>query len=179
MRITNSNFYLITITALAALLIIGLYFFSRKSNCCGDCHVHGAHATERTFAIIKPDAVAAGKANEIIQSIQDRGFTILAQKEITIDPETAQLFYAAHKDKPFFDELVSFISSGPAIVLALEKENAIADWRSAVGATNPAEAQEGTLRKAYGTDIGHNALHGSDSSESAHQELKLFFPELQ
>ena len=178
MRITNSNFYLITITALAAVLIIGLYYFSRQSNCCGECHMHGAHAVERTFAMIKPDAVAAGKADEIIQAIKDRGFTVVAQKETTIDEATAQEFYGAHKDKPFFSELVSFVTSGPTIVLALEKEHAVSDWRDAMGSTNPANAQEGTLRKLYGTDIGHNAVHGSDSSESAQQELKLFFPEL-
>jgi len=179
MRITNKNFYFLTITALAALCIVGLYYFSRKSNCCGDCHVHGAHAIQRTFAMIKPDAVADGKADEIIQAIKDQGFTVLDQKEVTLDQATAQEFYGVHQEKPFFNELVSFITSGPVVIVALEKENAVSDWRSAMGATNPADATEGTLRKVYGTDIGHNAVHGSDSAENAQQELKMFFPELQ
>jgi nucleoside-diphosphate kinase len=178
MRITNSNFYLIAITALAALIIIGLYYFSRKGGCCGECHVHGQHAMERTFAMIKPDAVAAGKADEIIQAIKDRGFTIVAQKETTLDKETAEKLYAIHKDKPFFHEAISFITSGPVILLALEKDNAIKEWRDAMGSTSPQEAAAGTLRSLYGIDAAHNALHGSDSVQSAHQELNLFFPGL-
>lgn len=173
----KKNFYTIMLVALAALSIIALYYLSKKSTCCGDCHAH-PHQVERTFAMIKPDAVAAGKAQEIIQAIKDRGFTIVAQRELTLDKDTAEKFYGVHKGKPFYDELVNFITSGPVVALALEKENGIAAWRELMGATNPAEAAEGTLRKTYGTDIGHNAVHGSDSSDSAAQELKLFFPEL-
>lgn len=174
---TKKNFYTIILAALAVLSIIALYYLSKKSNCCGDCHAH-THQVERTFAIIKPDAVAAGKAQEIIQTIKDRGLTIVAQRELTLNKETAEKFYGVHADKPFYGQLINFITSGPAVVLALEKEDAISDWRELMGATNPAEAVEGTLRKTYGTDIGHNAVHGSDSSDSAAQELKLFFPEL-
>lgn len=174
---TKKNFYTFILAALAAISVIALYYLSKKSNCCGSCHAH-AHQIERTFAIIKPDAVAAGKAQDIIKAIEDRGFTVVAQRQLTLDKETAEKFYGVHADKPFFGELVSFITSGPVIVLALEKENAISDWREFMGATNPADAAEGTLRKTYGTDIGHNAVHGSDSEETAAQELKLFFPEL-
>ena len=174
---TKKNFYTIMLVALAALSIIALYYLSKKSTCCGDCHAH-PHQVERTFALIKPDAVAAGKAQEIIQAIKDRGFTVVAQQEVTLDKDTAEKFYGVHADKPFYADLVTFITSGPAIVLALEKENAVADWRELMGATNPEQAAEGTLRKTFGTDIGHNAVHGSDSSDSAAQELKLFFPEL-
>lgn len=174
---TKKNFYTLILAALAVLSIVALYYLSKKSNCCGSCHAH-THQVERTFAIIKPDAVAAGKAQEIIKAIEDRGFTVVAQRELTIDKETAQKFYGVHADKPFFGDLITFITSGPAVVLALEKEDAISDWREFMGATNPAEAAEDTLRKTYGTDIGHNAVHGSDSSDSAAQELKLFFPEL-
>ena len=174
---TKKNFYTIMLVGLAALSIIALYYLSKKSNCCGDCHAH-PHQVERTFAMIKPDAVAAGKTDAIIQAIKDRGFTVVAQRELTLDKDTAEKFYGVHADKPFYGDLVNFITSGPAVVLALEKEDAISDWREFMGATNPADAAEGTLRKTYGTDIGHNAVHGSDSSDSAAQELKLFFPEL-
>lgn len=173
----KKNFYTLILAALAVLSIVALYYLSKKSKCCGSCHAH-THQVERTFAIIKPDAVAAGKAQEIIKAIEDRGFTVVAQRELTIDKETAEKFYGVHADKPFYGELVNFITSGPSVVLALEKEDAISDWREFMGATNPTEAAEGTLRKTYGTDIGHNAVHGSDSSDSAAQELKLFFPEL-
>lgn len=174
---TKKNFYTLILVALAALSIIALYYLSKKSTCCGDCHAH-PHHIERTFAMIKPDAVAAGKTDEIVQAIKDRGFTIVAQRELTLDKDTAEKFYAAHAHKPFYKELVDFMTSGPVVVLALEKENAIADWRELMGTTNPGQAAEGTLRKTYGTDITHNAVHGSDSHESAEQELKLFFPEL-
>lgn len=174
---TKKNFYTIMLVGLAALSIIALYYLSKKSNCCGDCHAH-PHQVERTFAMIKPDAVAAGKTDAIIQAIKDRGFTVVAQRELTLDKDTAEKFYGVHADKPFYGQLVNFITSGPAVVLALEKENAVADWRELMGSTNPTQAAEGTLRKTYGTDIGHNAVHGSDSSDSAAQELKLFFPEL-
>lgn len=174
---TKKNFYTLILAALAAVSIIALYYLSKKSDCCGSCHTH-PHQIERTFALIKPDAVAAGKADAIIQAIKDRGFTIVGQRELTIDKETAEKFYEAHQYKPFYPDLVTFITSGPAVALALEKEDAVADWRELMGTTNPEQAAEGTLRKTFGTDIGHNAVHGSDSSDSAAQELKLFFPEL-
>lgn len=174
---TKKNFYTLILAALAVVSIVALYYLSKKSNCCDSCHAH-IHQVERTFAIIKPDAVAAGKAQEIIKAIEDRGFTIVAQRELTIDKETAEKFYGIHAGKPFFAELITFITSGPSVVLALEKEDAISDWREFMGTTNPAQAEQDTLRKMYGTDISHNAVHGSDSSDSAAQELKLFFPEL-
>lgn len=173
----KKNFYTLILATLAVLSIVALYYLSKKSNCCGDCHVH-PHQVERTFAMIKPDAVASGKTDAILQTIKDRGFTVIAQRELTLDKDTAEKFYGIHANKPFYGDLITFITSGPAVVLALEKENAISDWRELMGATNPAEAGQGTLRKIYGTDIGHNAVHGSDSSDSATQELQLFFPEL-
>lgn len=133
---------------------------------------------ERTFAIIKPDAVAAGNSGAIITTIERNGFTIRGMRKIHMTREVAENFYGVHKERPFFGELVSFITSGPCIVLALEKENAIADWRELMGATNPAKAAMGTIRRMYGANIGSNAAHGSDAPETAHFELGLFFPEL-
>ena len=133
---------------------------------------------ERTFAIIKPDAVAAKNSGKIIDLIEQKGFTILRLHKVMLPKESAEVFYAVHKDKPFFQELVEFISSGPIMILALEKDNAIKDWRELMGATNPEEASEGTIRKLYGTNIGHNATHGSDAPETAAQEVGLFFPDL-
>lgn len=133
---------------------------------------------ERTFAMIKPDAVREGHTDAIIDMIKSAGFTIIGRENRTIDKETAQRFYAVHKDRPFFGELVNFVTSGPVVVLALEKENAIADWRKLMGATNPAQADEGTVRKLYGTSIGSNAAHGSDAPETAEYELEIFFPNL-
>ena len=134
-------------------------------------------ALEQTFAIIKPDAIKAGNCGNIINMIEQAGFEILRLQKGQLSPELAELFYDEHKEKPFFKELVDFISSGPIVIMALQKDNAIADWRKLMGATNPAEAEEGTVRKIYGTSIGQNAVHGSDSPESAQRELALFFAE--
>lgn len=133
-------------------------------------------AHEITCAIIKPDVVAVNKAGKVISMIEDAGFTIRCMEKGHVTKEIAEAFYDVHKDKPFFEELVEFISSGPVIVMAIEKENAIAEWRKLMGATNPAEAQEGTIRKIFGTSIGHNAAHGSDAIETAMYELSIFFP---
>lgn len=133
---------------------------------------------ERTFAMIKPDAVAAKNSGKIIDMIESNGFTILGMRKMTIDKAKAQEFYAVHKERPFFGELVSFVTSGPVIVMALEKDNAVKAWRDLMGATDPLKADEGTIRKLFGTNIGTNAAHGSDSVENAKIELKLFFPEL-
>lgn len=130
---------------------------------------------EFTFAMIKPDAVEANNTGPIIKIIEDNGFNIIGMYKTPLTKEIAEKFYAVHKDKPFFDELIEYISSGPVVIMAIEKANAIADWRKLMGATNPAEAEEGTIRKQFGTSIGENAVHGSDSPESAHQELTLFF----
>lgn len=133
---------------------------------------------QRTFAMIKPDAVAAKNAGKIIDLIEKNGFTILAMEKTQLSKDKAQEFYAVHKERPFFGELVDFIVSGPVIILALEKENAILAWRDLMGATDPNKAAEGTIRKLFGTSIGTNATHGSDAAETAAVELKLMFPNL-
>jgi len=133
---------------------------------------------ERTFAMIKPDAVAAKNSGKIIDLIEKNGFTILGMRKMTIDKKTAEHFYAVHKDRPFFGELVSFVTSGPVIVMALEKDNAVKAWRDLMGATDPQKADAGTVRKLYGASIGNNAAHGSDAPETAKFELGIFFPGL-
>jgi nucleoside-diphosphate kinase len=132
-------------------------------------------AIEHTFAMIKPDAVAAKNAGEIISMIEKNGFEILRMQKGQLSKEMAETFYNVHKDRPFFKELVDFVTSGPVIIMALEREGAIKAWRDLMGATNPADAAEGTVRKKFGTSIGHNASHGSDAPETAGFELALFF----
>lgn len=133
---------------------------------------------ERTFAMIKPDAVAAKNSGKIIDMIEQNGFTILGMQKLTIDKSKAEEFYAVHKERPFFGELVEFVTSGPVVVLALERENAVKAWRDLMGATDSRKADKGTIRNLFGTDIGKNAAHGSDSADNAKIELKLFFPTL-
>lgn len=133
---------------------------------------------ELTFAMIKPDAIAAKNSGKIIDLIENNGFEIVGMRKTRLSAADAQRFYAVHKERPFFGELVSFVTSGPVILLALEKEGAIKAWRDLMGATNPAQAAEGTIRKLFGTSIGNNATHGSDASETAKLELGQFFPEL-
>jgi len=133
---------------------------------------------ERTFAMIKPDAVAAKNSGKIIDMIEQHGFTILGMQKLAIDKKKAEEFYAVHKERPFFGELVSFVTSGPVVVIALERDNAVKAWRDLMGATDSRKADKGTIRNLFGTDIGKNAAHGSDSVENAQLELKLFFPEL-
>lgn len=164
MDIKKLSIFLVALAAGA-----GLFFFLRQRS---------AVKPERTFAIIKPEVIAAGKAPEILGMIRDHGFTIVAQRETTLDKATAEQFYGVHKDKAFFPDLVTYITSGPVIVLVLEKENAVQAWRDLMGATNPEKAVEGTIRKRFGTDIQRNAVHGSDSVENAQKEIKQFFPEL-
>lgn len=130
---------------------------------------------ERTFAIIKPEAVQDGHAPEILKIIKEHGFTILSQRETTLSKDQAEQFYSAHKDKPFFTDLITYITSGPVILLVLEKNDAIKAWRDLMGATNPEKASPGTIRKLFGKDIQHNAVHGSDSQESAQREIGQFF----
>jgi nucleoside-diphosphate kinase len=132
-----------------------------------------------TFGIIKPDAVRAGKQGAIIQKICDNGFKIRGMKLIHQTKKQAEGFYAVHATRPFFGELTEFMSSGACVVLALEKENAVPAWRELMGATNPAEAAEGTLRKEFATSIGENAVHGSDSEENAAIEIAYFFNRLE
>ena len=130
---------------------------------------------QRTLAIIKPDAVARGAMGDIIGTLERRGFTILSAKMLHITREQAEGFYAVHAGIPFFESLTIFMSQGPILVMALEKENAIADWREIMGATNPANAKEGTVRKKWAESIERNAVHGSDAEDTARFELSYFF----
>lgn len=132
-----------------------------------------------TFGIIKPDAVRAGHQGKIIDRIIAAGFRIRAMKLVHLTKKQAEGFYAVHAGKGFFEELTDFMSSGPCIVLALEKENAVKAWRDLMGATNPAEAAEGTLRREFASSIGENAVHGSDSDENAAIEIAYFFSKLE
>lgn len=140
--------------------------------------VIAAPQIERTFAIIKPDAVAAKNSGEIINLIEKNKFNIIGMQKTNLHQKQASEFYKAHKDKPFFKSLIEYMTSGPAIILALEKENAIKEWRDLMGTTNPANAAPGTMRRMFGTSITNNATHGSDSKENAQVELNFFFPEL-
>jgi len=130
---------------------------------------------QRTLAIIKPDAVARGAMGDIMGTIEGRGFSILSAKMLRISREQAQGFYAVHAGKPCFESLTTFMSEGPILVMALEKENAIAEWRDIMGATNPANAKEGTVRKKWAESIERNAVHGSDAEDTARFELSYFF----
>lgn len=132
-------------------------------------------STNRTFTMIKPDAVANGHIGAIINDITAAGFKIVALKYTKLTPETAGKFYDVHKDRPFYADLVSFMSSGPIVAAILEKDNAIEDFRKLIGATNPAEAAEGTIRQKYAKSIDANAVHGSDSDENAQIEGDFFF----
>lgn len=131
--------------------------------------------SNRTFTMIKPDAVKAGNIGNILQMINEAGFKIVAMKYTQLSLEQAGGFYAVHKERPFYGELTQFMSSGPIVAAILEKDNAVADFRSLIGATNPAEAAEGTIRKKYASSIGENAVHGSDSDENAIIEGDFFF----
>ena len=129
---------------------------------------------QKTLSIIKPDAVKAGHADAIISMIQNSGLKILKKKELNLTTEQAQEFYSIHSDKPFYDELCKFMTSGPIIVQMLEGENAIELYRKVMGATNPDDAEEDTIRKKFATSIQENAVHGSDSEENALKELNFF-----
>jgi nucleoside-diphosphate kinase len=131
---------------------------------------------DMTFAIIKPDAVRARVAGRIIQRIEDEGFQIRAMRLVNLSKREAEGFYAVHRERPFFSSLTDFMSSGPAIVLALAAPDAIKKWRTLMGATDPAKADAGTLRKQFGASIENNATHGSDAAETAAFELSYFFP---
>lgn len=133
----------------------------------------------RTFTMIKPDATAQGYTGAILDKIIQAGFSIKALKWTRLTEEKAGAFYAVHQDKPFYNDLVSFMSSGPIIAAILEKENAVADFRKLIGATNPENASEGTIRKQYASSTQHNAVHGSDSDENAQIEGSFFFSTLE
>ena len=132
-------------------------------------------SSERTFSIIKPDAVAAGQAGQILAMIQEAGFKILAMRMTRLTEAQAREFYGVHSARPFFGGLVKFMTEGPIVVMALEREDAIKGLREVMGATNPANAAEGTVRKRFATDIERNCIHGSDAPETAEQELRFFF----
>ena len=128
-----------------------------------------------TFTMIKPDAVESGNIGNIIQMITDAGFTIKAMKLTQLSTEQAKEFYEVHAERPFYDELVNYMTSGPIVAAILEKDNAVADFRALIGSTDPAEAAEGTIRKAYAESKGRNAVHGSDSDENANIECNFHF----
>ncbi|HKR02051.1 MAG TPA: nucleoside-diphosphate kinase [Pyrinomonadaceae bacterium] len=132
-----------------------------------------------TFGIIKPDAVRKNHVGSIIQRITDGGFHLRAMKLISMTLEEAEGFYAVHRERPFFQELTEFMSGGPCVVMALEKEGAVKAWRDLMGATDPAKADDGTLRKEFGGSMGENAVHGSDSEENAAIEIAYFFSQLE
>ena len=129
----------------------------------------------RTYTMVKPTAMRKGFGAAIMNKITEGGFKIIGAKMTKLSKEEAEAFYAVHKERPFFGELTTFMSSGPIIAIALEKENAVEAYRNFIGATNPADAAEGTIRQLYGTNIGENAIHGSDSDENAANEIKFFF----
>lgn len=131
--------------------------------------------TERTLAIFKPDLVQSGKQGAVLQRIVDEGFRVLGMRQIHLSRAQAEGFYAVHRERSFFDELCAFMSRGPVVVLALERSEAVAHWRLVIGATNPANAAPGTIRAQYGTDVGENAVHGSDSPENGTLECAYFF----
>ena len=129
----------------------------------------------RTFAIIKPDAVRNGDTGKIYDRIIQAGFTIVSAKLLKMTMDQAEGFYAVHRERPFYSELTSFMTSGPCMVLALEKENAVESWRVTIGTTNPEKAEENTIRKDFATNVQENAVHGSDSDQNAQKEIAFFF----
>ena len=131
--------------------------------------------TEQTLSIIKPDAVERNLENEIKEMFKNKGFTIVKEKKIQIEKSEAEKFYKVHETKPFYNDLCTYLSSGPIVVMILEKENAVLGNRDLMGATNPSDAQEGTIRKKYGISIDKNSVHGSDSIDNAKKEIKFFF----
>ncbi len=135
--------------------------------------------SNRTFTMIKPDATSKGYTGAILDQIIKAGFSVKAMKWIHLSPAQAGAFYEVHKERPFYQELVDFMSSGPIVAAILEKDNAVADFRTLIGATNPAQAEEGTIRKKFASSIGENAVHGSDSDENAAIEGNFFFSGLE
>jgi nucleoside-diphosphate kinase len=135
--------------------------------------------SNKTFTMIKPDATSKGYTGAILDQIIKAGFSVKAMKWIHLSPAQAGTFYEVHKERPFYQELVDFMSSGPIVAAILEKDNAVADFRTLIGATNPAQAEEGTIRKNFAASIGENAVHGSDSDENAAIEGNFFFSGLE
>ena len=133
--------------------------------------------SERTLTIVKPDAVAAGKAGAILAHLENDGFRLVALQKVRLGPEQARAFYAVHRERPFFEGLIRFMTEGPVVVAALERQDAVAHLRRTMGATDSRKAETGTIRNLYGTDIERNAIHGSDSPENAAREVAFFFSE--
>jgi nucleoside-diphosphate kinase len=168
MFLPNKSINWIIIAGIVGVVAIGSLWFLKCKFCRGS-------KIERTLAIIKPDAVIAGNSGKIIDKIEQAGFKIIAMKKVDLTKEAAEDYYSVHKEKPFFNDLVQYISSGSIVALVLEKENGVQAWRDLMGETDPQKAKEGTLRKLFGTDLSKNALHGSDSEENATIEIgKLF-----
>ncbi len=137
-----------------------------------------AMAIERTLCIIKPDAVEHGKSGAILQRVTEEGFRVLGVRQIHLSLRAAEGFYEVHRARPFFADLCEFMSRAPVMVAALERESAVQHWRTVIGATDPAKADPGTIRKLFGTSLGENAVHGSDSSENGVREVGYFFAEM-
>jgi len=133
--------------------------------------------TERTLTIFKPDAMSSGRSGAMLARLEEEGFRRLGLKKLRLSPEQARAFYAVHRERPFFEGLVRFMTEGPVVALALEREDAVARLRAVMGATDSKKAEPGTLRNLYGTDIERNAIHGSDSPENAAKEVAFFFSE--
>ena len=134
-------------------------------------------ATERTYAMVKPDGVKRGLVGEVVKRLEQKGFVIVGMKLMQISQETAQTHYGEHEGKPFFEDLVSFITSGPVVAMVVEGENAIGEWRKMMGATNPKDADLGTIRGDYASTIDENVVHGSDAPATAEREIGIFFEE--
>jgi nucleoside-diphosphate kinase len=132
-------------------------------------------AKQRTLCIIKPDAVEKKVQGHILQRLLDEGFSVLSMQQLHLSRKQAEGFYAVHRERPFFDELCTFMTRGPVVVVALEREDAVQHYRNVIGATDPAKAADGTIRKAYGSNVGENAVHGSDSEENGAIECGYFF----
>lgn len=137
----------------------------------------GIMATERTYAMVKPDGVKRGLVGEVVSRLENKGFKIVGMKLMQIPRELAETHYGEHKGKPFFEDLVSFITSGPVVAMVVEGENAIAEWRKMMGATNPKDADLGTIRGDYASTIDENVVHGSDAPATAEREIGIFFDE--
>ncbi|HEY2407312.1 MAG TPA: nucleoside-diphosphate kinase [Polyangiaceae bacterium] len=133
-------------------------------------------AVERTLCIIKPDAVEKRKQGAILQRVLEEGFKVIAMRQAQLSRREAEGFYAVHRERPFFDELCTFMTRSPVVVIALERENAVQHWRTVIGATDPAKAVDGTIRKLFGANVGENAVHGSDSPENGRIETAYYFP---
>ena len=132
-------------------------------------------AIQKTLCIIKPDAVEKRVQGHILQRLLDEGFRILSMKQLHLSRKVAEGFYAVHRERPFFDELCTFMTRGPVVVVALERDNAVQHYRDVIGATDPAKAADGTIRKRHGSNVGENAVHGSDSQENGEKECSYFF----